>query len=178
MEPHRRVVAYLFRAGNKAMIAGSLALFAASLFLPFAYGAEMFGLVNGLGMLEVWYLFAFRVPDIPLAGKLWLILGGVAYLASPLSLLAARLRPWLAASLVAFGLLLPIWILASEGLFINAFLRVDPFGHVGGRYLNTGCLCLLVANLLMLAAWIDRHRTGVTGKERACPDTSNDGRRA
>jgi hypothetical protein len=72
--------------------------------------------------------------------------------------LAAKHRPWLAASLAGFGLLLPIRILATEGLYINAFLSHR-------RILNTGCLCLLVADLLMLAAWIDRHLAGVTRKE-------------
>jgi hypothetical protein len=157
MQRLSNLVALMLRAGFRATIAGSLAMFAASLFLPFAYGAEIFGVMSGWTVL----LVSFRDP-VP-------ILTVLAYLASPLSLLAARHRPWLAASLVAFGSLLPIWILATEGLYINAFLR-------NRRILNSGCLCLLVADLLMLAAWI---ATGlVSGAKKACPGSPNESRRA
>jgi hypothetical protein len=130
-----RLAAQLLRSGPKALITGSLSLFAASLFLPFAYGAELFGVMPGLTVICV-SIFA----PVPL-------LTGFAYLAVPLSLLAARYRPWLAACLVALGSILPVWVLATEGLYINAFLRNQ-------RIMNTGCLCLLSADVLMLSAWI------------------------
>jgi hypothetical protein len=152
-ERRSHLVADLFRGCIRAMIAGSLAFFAVSLFLPFAYGAEIAGVMAGLAFLQVSFLFGWSSP-------LSLFMG-VAYLAPLISLLAARLSPRLAASLVAFGLLLPIWTLAAEGLYINAFLS-------NRRILNTGCVCLLVADLLMLAAWI---ATGLVAgaKPKACP---------
>jgi len=136
MERLRRLVA-LLRAGDKAMFAGSLALFAASLFLPLAYGGAIWGVMPGWMLLFV----SFLSPR-----SLGLV--GLPYLASPLSLLAAKHSSWLAASLAGYGLLLPILILATEGLYIDNHHAFPT--HL--RLLNTGCLCLLVADLLMFAA--------------------------
>jgi hypothetical protein len=163
MEGLRRLAADLVRAGKLAMIAGSLVLFAASLFQPFADGAEIFGVMPGWMFLWVSLLFGimaiFRAPLV--------FLTGLAYLALPLSVLVAKYRPWLAAGLVAFGLTLTIWFLASNGLYIGA-ARPRP----GPPILNTGCLCLLFADLFMLAAWISTglgSRAGRTGTpQRNC----------
>jgi hypothetical protein len=125
------------------MITGALAFFAASLFLPFADGAEIFGVMAGFTVLCT----SFYTPLS--------FLTGLAYVAAPLSLLVAKPSPRLAAILVALGSLLPIWVLATEGLYITASL---------GRILKTGCICLLLADVLMLAAWIVTMR--VAGAER------------
>ncbi len=122
MERLRGLVESMFRARNQAMIAGSLALFAASLFPPLANGAEILGAMPGWMLL----FLSFLAPGT-------LVLTALPYLASPLSLLAAKHSPGLAASPAGFGLLLPIKILATEGLYINSFLS-----HLG--ILNTGGL--------------------------------------
>jgi hypothetical protein len=148
------------RARPKALIIGALALFAASLFLPFADGDE-FGVSPGLAIL----LFSILGSIFALVS----LLMGLAYLAVPLSLLAARHRTRLAACLVALGLIFPIWFLATRGLYIDASLPNQ-------RILNTGCLCLLSADVLMLTAWIVISL--VSGAEKGDAGLPNESRRA
>ncbi|MEK7684296.1 MAG: hypothetical protein AAB466_02610 [Verrucomicrobiota bacterium] len=127
-----------------AMVAASLSLFVASLFLPVAYGAEIFGIMRGWVVFLLAVLSPFSFSHSPLA-ILW-ILWALSYLSTPVSLLTAKRSYWLAAGQAAFGLVFPAWLLVSNGLYIEGHHRKDEL-------LNSGGLCALAAAALMLGAW-------------------------
>ena len=128
--------------------AASLVLFVASLVLPMAYGAEIFGLMRGW----MWIVFAI-VSGVAGSATLasWfapvLFVIGISYIATPVSILAASWNYWLAARVAAFGLLGPVYSLATEGFYIDMFLS-------NRQALNSGNICSFGGAALMLGTWI------------------------
>jgi FAD/FMN-containing dehydrogenase len=122
---------------TRRLIWAALALFAFSLMLPVAYGAEIWGVMSG-GRL----LFAI----LAIHSGLTMLVGLPSYLSLLFSLLIARRSHAWAAVFAGLALLLPAYLLATQGLFIDAFLSHR-------RIFASGLLCWIASALLMAVPW-------------------------